>query len=143
MRIRSSVAEYRWIVCSTIFVLISFALLAAVYRSDFHALYAAGRAEGESALACIWAFLETDFAADFDERIFTTIAVGDAKETVISKLGQPRYSMPNPEWWRRKGELLVYANTPYDKEGIAFFIRCVEVDPSGKVANLKSEVYWD
>ncbi|MDZ4858191.1 MAG: hypothetical protein SGI88_04350 [Candidatus Hydrogenedentes bacterium] len=62
----------------------------------------------------------------------------------MEKIGPPRYELPNPEWWRRDGEIWVYANMLSDMENhFISFVRNIEIDPSGKVYRTESWINID
>lgn len=79
-------------------------------------------------------FEQTNYASKFDEDIFWSIKPGDTKQSVLTKLGQPRQA---------HGSIWHYASNRAEPTASIFFRRDVWFDATGCVEQLVGDLYFD
>lgn len=88
--------------------------------------------DGVSAVA---ASQETRYAPGFTEEKFREVAVGQSREDVRTRLGEPLKA-----WTVASSEHWAYSDSPSDGD---YWVRRVSFDSSGRVSEVAAELYVD
>lgn len=88
--------------------------------------------DGVSAVA---ANLETRYAPGFSEEKFREVAVGQSREDVRTRLGEPlrTWKSPTDEYW-------AYSESPNSGD---YWVRSIVFDRTGRVSRVHAELYVD
>jgi hypothetical protein len=84
---------------------------------------------------------DTAYAPGYSEAAFRSVQIGDSREEVIARLGEPlsihSVGIEGTETW---GEWLRYSRSPSGKN---YLVRQFMLDSEGRVVKILRETYWD